>query len=288
MSEKGKNVLLSVAAAFICAFVYHVIGRAVYGVIADDYLSPFLAEILFAVLAAGTVILLGKTDLYRSDPAYLKSGWTSAGLFFVQFAVLGFFGLARLIANGAHITVMQWLLVIGHVILIGFSEEVLFRGLIQRSFHRLFGEDSFAHVLLAVICSGLVFGCAHLINMDRGNPALAAVLQAGVTVFIGMYLGAIYYRTGKNIWYVLFLHGFYDFLGMIMNGRANGSTLNSVLSPNSEALTAQGVALNVLVWGSVYFGVTLLVLRPKKLKPLLSGGKDGTERAEVRSDVCDL
>ena len=39
------------------------------------------------------MILLGKTDLYRSDPAYLKSGWTSAGLFFVQFAVLGFFGL---------------------------------------------------------------------------------------------------------------------------------------------------------------------------------------------------
>ena len=269
---KLKDLVLSVAAACICVIVYHVFGHMIDGVIADDYLRTFLAEAVFAALVTGSVILLKKTDLFRSDPALLKSGWTSTGFLFLVLSVLGLLGFAKLL-NGASITPVQWLLMIGHVILVGFCEEVLFRGMIQRALHGLFGEDSFAHVLLAVFCAGIIFGCTHLINMDRGNPMLSSVFQAGVTCFMGMYLGAIYYRTGKNIWYTIFLHSLYDFLGMIVNGRANGSTLSSVLSPSGSSLTVEGVMLAISVWGIVYFLNTLFILRPKKVEPLLAKGE---------------
>ena len=181
-------------------------------------------------------------------------------------------GLGKLLEASA--SPAQWLFLLGQVALVGFCEELLFRGMIQRAFHRLFGEDSFSHVFLAVFCSGLIFGCAHLVNLDRGNPPLAAVFQAGVNAFIGMYYCAVFFRTGKNIWYVAALHGLYDLVGMIANGRVNGASQSSVLNVGGGNLTGKAVLFGILLWGLVYLLPTLFILRPKKIQPLLTKQPD--------------
>ena len=274
--DKLKDLALAVASAFICVLIYHTVGNVITGAIADDFLSSFLAETVFAALAIGTVILLKQTDLFHSDPALLKSGWTSAGILFAASMFLGLFGLSRLLNSGVTISAFQWILMIGHVLLVGFCEEVMFRGLIQRALHRLFGEDSFGHVFLAVLCNGIIFGCMHLFNMDRGNPMLATIHQVGITCFMGMLFGAIYYRTGKNIWYMMILHALYDLLGLIVNGRASGATLNNVLDTTGGSMSLLAVLIAIAVWGGVNTLGTLFILRPKKLNPLLEKAADTT------------
>ena len=54
-------------------------------------------------------------------------------------------GLGNLIDSTA--TEQQWLLLLGHCVLIVFCEETLFRGLIQRQLHSIFKEDSFKKLI---------------------------------------------------------------------------------------------------------------------------------------------
>ena len=266
--DKWRDLVLTAAAVAVSVLLYHAAGKGIDRLIADDYLSSFLAELVFALLVMATVLWLRQTALFQSDAALLKKGWLSGGLIIAS--ILFFFVLGLLNLPESTATLPQWLLMLGQVVLIGFCEEVLFRGLIQRALHRLMGEDSFAHVFLAILCGGLLFGGAHLINMDRGNPALAAVLQACVNAFMGMYYGAVYFRTGKNIWYNAALHGLYDFAAMLANGRASGATLDSILNFGHGVLTGKSVLVGTLLWGGLYLLPTLFILRPQKLRPLLS------------------
>ncbi|MBO4265244.1 MAG: CPBP family intramembrane metalloprotease, partial [Clostridia bacterium] len=89
-------------------------------------------------------------------------------------------GLAGLLASGLKVNPAQVLLLAGQCILVGFCEETLFRGIIQREFHDYFGEDSFKHVFLAILCAGIVFGLAHMINLDRGMQFMSVALQAEI------------------------------------------------------------------------------------------------------------
>ncbi len=270
-NKKAKDVILAIAVTFISLILYHLAGKVIQAAVTDDYLSAFLSEVVFAVLVAASVILLRKKEIFKSDRALLKSGWKSAGFFFFLTIVIGVMGLGNLLE--ANVSFTQFLLVVGLVVLVGFCEETLFRGLVQRAFHNYFGEDSRKHVWMAVICSGLIFGLAHLVNLDRGNPFLASVLQAGVNCFAGMLYAAVFFRTGKNLYFMIFIHTLYDYAVMVANGRLNGQTLNNVLNPAGGDLTIGKVAVGIAVWGLIYLIPTLIVLRPKKMDPLLSNDR---------------
>ena len=266
--EIWKDGLLAIAAMVICVTLYHTAKEILDVAVSDDFVSDFLAELVFAVLVIASVLLLRQTALFRCDASLLKKGWPSAGLLIAAILYFGLTSIPDMLEATA--TPTQWLCLLGQTVLVGFCEEVLFRGLIQRAFHRRLGEDSFSHVFLAILCSGLIFGCAHLINIDRGNGTLTAVFQAGVNAFIGMYYGAVYFRTGKNIWYVAALHALYDLTAMIASGRVSGQTVNNILNIGGGALTAKTVFVGILVWGALYLLPTLFILRPKKLGPLLA------------------
>ena len=268
-NENIKNVIVAVAAAVISVVLYHLAGRLISGIVSDDFLKAFLAEAVFAVLTVCAVLVFRQKEIFRSDRALFKSGWKSAGVFFAIIILFGIVGLGKLMDATA--TGIQFLLFAAQMILIGFCEEVFFRGFIQRAFHRLFGEDSFAHVFLAILCSGVIFGVMHIVNMDRGNPLTAPVMQAAVNCFSGIYLGAIYFRTGKNIRYMILLHALYDFVSMIVAGRLNGVAMNDALNPAGGALTGNRIAAIILIWGIIYLSATFLILRKKKITPLLSG-----------------
>ena len=95
-------------------------------------------------------------------------------------------------------------------IFIGFAEEFLCRGWLQNEFLERFG-DSKKGVVKSILCSSLVFGCMHLINVVTTSQGLVfTLLQVLNAITLGFYLGVIYYKS-KNIWSVIFLHAFYDF-----------------------------------------------------------------------------
>ena len=263
-----KDVVITILAVWACVGIYRIVGRQITNLFSNDYIANFVAQIFFSILAILCVHLLKRNDIYHADMKLLKKGWSSAGfeIFLILFITL--LGLGSIL--NASIKGWEILLVIGQCLLVGFSEEALFRGLVQGVFHKYFKEDSLKHVLLAVFFGGLIFGATHLTNGLRPEVGLyAAFIQACVTAFNGMYFGAIYYRTGKNLWYLMILHGIYDLVAMISAGRFEGTTLENILAQSGNS-GLQGI----LVWGTLYMIATLVVLRPKKVNPLLVKEED--------------
>ena len=175
-------------------------------------------------------------------------------------------GLGNLIDSTA--TGQQWLLLLGHCVLIGFCEETLFRGLIQRQLHSIFKEDSFKHVFLAITCTGVIFGLTHMINLTRGTAFLSVAFQAIINIFSGIYYCTVFYRVGKNLWFMVILHGVYDLIGLINQGRLNGTALGDVIAP--QQITGKSFGFGVLVLGGLYLLASIFVLRPKKLISFIS------------------
>ena len=263
-----KDVLITVVTAAVCLFLYLVMGRRILKLFQNDFAGYFAGQLFLAVLALGAAVFLKKTDLFRSEGRYLGKGWLSAGLLFVLLLLQLFLGLAEIVS--ATITGTELILFLGQMFLVGFGEEVLFRGLIQRTLHQYFGETDLRQVLTAVFFSGVIFGGVHLFNgVGAGIPFSAAAIQSVVNIFSGMYFGAIYYRTGKNIWYLIFLHAIYGMLGFIAGGRLTGNTpVNIMSAPSLESWAGY------LIWIVVYSFVTLFVLRPKRTASLLKKEED--------------
>ena len=76
----------------------------------------------------------------------------------------------------------------------GFSEEILFRGIIERKFFRIYSP------VKAILLSSLLFGILHI------NP-----WQAVNAFFGGLFIGWIYWRY-RSIWLCMFIHAYYNTL----------------------------------------------------------------------------
>ncbi len=263
-NENAKGMILkALAVCFVSIVLYKLTGRMIRRFIEDTFLSDFLAQLLFAVYATAGVFLTKRTDVYHAEKHCMKEGWTSAGFLIGQMVFFSFFVILSLFSITA--SARDILLLVGQMLLVGYTEEILFRGLLQRAMHRHFGEKTRKDVFLAIAATGVVFGLAHLGNISKeGVAVLASVQQAVVNIFSGMYFCAIYFRTGKTLWYVAFLHALYDFIGFVFSGRLSGAgaadVINGSGSPN---------IVTVLVWGTFYLIALLVVLRRKKVEPLL-------------------
>lgn len=81
--------------------------------------------------------------------------------------------------------------------LVAFGEEMLFRAFLIVSLGGLF-RNLKARWALALAGSSLLFGLAHY---DWG---IAGIIE---TIIVGLVLGSIYLRTGRNLWVTIIAHG---------------------------------------------------------------------------------
>ena len=133
-----------------------------------------------------------------------------------------------------------WLMVMLMPLSAGFSEEVLFRGPVQKALLRRMSPG------LAVTAGGLLFAAAHL---DLSGFVVRAVL--------GMLLGVLVLR-GRSIFPAMLLHGVYD--AAALGGAAwdvHAQGLAATL--HTAALPAMGVSRGELIGGPVV-GTVLLAL----------------------------
>ncbi|MBP3870239.1 MAG: CPBP family intramembrane metalloprotease [Faecalicoccus sp.] len=260
--QKVKGILLAIAAMIVSLVVYRIAGAVIDNFVTNRFLRNLLAELCFAIMALISVIVLKKTKIFKTDKKFLKSGLSAAGLLYGVIAFQGFFSLGMLLNTTASFG--EILLFIPFCFLIGFCEEVIYRGLVQNAFHDYFGEDSLGHVWCALICSAIVFGASHLTNAFRpGGDIASAAVQAFGTMGMAVFLGAIYFRSHKNIWLLIILHGVFDMVVMIGSGILAGTDLSALLNNYSANF------IGALFWNVVYILTSLFLLRPKKVEPLL-------------------
>ena len=129
--------------------------------------------------------------------------------------------------------------------LVGIYEEFLCRGWLLNEFLERYGNTK-KGVWISIIASGVIFGLIHFINISSQGFAstFTQVLSASAT---GILFGLIYYRT-KNIWTVVFLHGFWDF-----------SLFLTDLLPTTELTTAVTTVSNISIIASVLIMLSELI-----------------------------
>lgn len=95
-------------------------------------------------------------------------------------------------------------------IFVGVFEEFLFRGFILNILLRNMQKHQFKSKMAAVAISSVLFGMVHLLNLFTTPDLLVSTIdQVFYSIFIGIFLGTLYLRTG-NIWVVVFYHFIYD------------------------------------------------------------------------------
>lgn len=206
-----------------------------------------LSEAVLASLVL-IVMLLFKNSYVFTQPREKFSKGLFYGLFYIigsVMFVLFFSGIASFKFNA-----FSLLNLFVGCFLVGVAEEFLCRGWLLNEFLERYG-DSKKGVWYSIIISGFIFGLMHLGNIYTiGQDIPTTISQVLTAAGTGIFLGLIYYKT-KNIWSVIFLHGFWDFslfLGDILPVESVTETFGmlSVISLIFVALSVIAILLNII------------------------------------------
>jgi membrane protease YdiL (CAAX protease family) len=115
-----------------------------------------------------------------------------------------------------------------------FSEELLFRGFIQRILQRNMQKT------VAVVLSGLIFGALHF----------DMTLIPGIAL-LGIIFGYIFVRTG-NLFYSFSAHALYNFVSLL---RLHYTSVNDIEAGTISSPSGSWIALSILV---LFLGIYLL------------------------------
>ena len=131
-----------------------------------------------------------------------------------------------------------------YVMLIGFGEEVFFRGLCFNKlidYPRSRGEYQFAYIL-----NGVLFGVIHFYPLLFDNDLSTFLVQMVLATFWGIVFACIYEEC-KNIWIAILAHGLYDF----RVGMDKGVFGLEVVTKTMPLLELKAIIFFVLLIGSL-------------------------------------
>ncbi len=143
---------------------------------------------------------------------------------------------------------------------VGFSEEFIFRGLLQSVFLKRFINHKNG-VVWSIFLPALLFGLLHLLNLKLDNIA-ASVSQVIYAFFIGAAFGAILLKTNKLVPLAI-IHGLIDFVFSI-NTLIDQDAMAGELE-KQDLMSAMGSIIVVL---PLFFAGLLIIRKISKKKTL--------------------
>ncbi len=99
---------------------------------------------------------------------------------------------------------LETVLYIASMLLVGFLEELIFRGLLFRAMCP-------GGIRSAFVVSSLTFGMGHMVNLLNGAEFLPTLLQVCYAVAIGFLFTLIFYK-GKSLWPCILTHSIFNSL----------------------------------------------------------------------------
>lgn len=256
--------LLVIICFLITLIITQTIGYAIVNIFADYNDHLYLIQAIEDLFGIGFGLLalhiLKINGVFKEHKVGFFKGLFVSMYFMVVFLILIISNILTYFTADVNFearTLPQIISFILAVIFIGAAEEITMRGVVFNLVYNKYGKDR-AGVWLSVIISGILFGLFHLPN--AGGIAFSGVLiQFVLTMGMGMTFSAIYLRT-KNIWLVIFIHAFNDFLALIYSGIFDVTTIEDTIgSYNSSQV----------IYVIPYLIVTFVLLRNSKLKEIL-------------------
>ncbi len=141
----------------------------------------------------------------------------------------------------------------------GFFEEWLFRGLLLKSYARIWGTSQKSLFLCALI-SGVVFGLFHFLNLRTGVSLVMVLAQVAYTAMMGVAFAALAIRTDWNLVWCGILHSLYN----MASGFAINDVSHSTTSTQIQSVDMGAVIVNILLFVPLLlYGLLLLTTRGK-------------------------
>lgn len=100
-------------------------------------------------------------------------------------------------------------------VVVGWTEEFLFRGCLQRTLNVRFSSVTRIRVRQGTIITALVFGGLHAVNMLLGQSLSTTLEQITFAVFFGLVIGSFYDRTG-DLAGAAWIHNMVDFANLVL------------------------------------------------------------------------
>ncbi|WP_418745863.1 CPBP family intramembrane glutamic endopeptidase [Frisingicoccus sp.] len=184
--------------AILWIIIYCVVSIPIRGSLGDE--SPVMTAAL-AVIAAGLFAFVKKFHLEEKYGLVKWHGSAGDYLFFIPMLILmtgNLWGGIKLSYEG-----MAQVFAVISMLLIGFIEEMIFRGLLFRS---LLNRDP---VPVAVSISAVTFGIGHIVNLLAGQGGMETVVQVFFAVAWGYLFTFVFYKSG-SLWMCIIVHGLVD------------------------------------------------------------------------------
>ena len=269
--RSGRKTLLL---AFIAAAIVSLV--PIVPLVAVMLALPEIDGLLFSVLqylieiacAIGGIVLLGGKGMLRPRREGFAYALRIGGVALAANVALSLWGLWSYIASGETVSA-QWplnlLSTLTSMLLIGISEELLFRGLIFNGLLAPLGNTR-RGMYAAVALSALIFGFAHVSAEDFASPmlvvqALVKVAQSGLWSLIPV---AVLMRTGDVISAGLF-HGLGNFLlsvDMIIDTPSISIEYTSTDPSEAQGLIWLYLLITVVYLPSIYAAIRSIRAQP--------------------------
>ncbi|MBR2571929.1 MAG: CPBP family intramembrane metalloprotease [Clostridia bacterium] len=214
----------------IAAILLYVIPMAnLRGAVGDA--SPW-SVLYLAVYAGLLTAFLAKHGLCGK---YGLTSWPDARryLYFVPLVILSFLNLR----GGAawNYPGVSQLFAVGTMLLVGYVEEVVFRGLLFKAI----AKDSLRQ---GIVISVLTFGIGHISNLFTGHEVAETLLQVLYAVAIGFLFVTLFHFSG-SLWPCIITHSLIDVNAVFVNGE-NISWINqNVVGPTVIVLICVSYSL---------------------------------------------
>ena len=266
-NKKTNIIILFIKILFLFFFIDILLGTfpaIITSIISSSkYGLSIIAEIVAISIALIVLVLSGNKYIFNGKrEGFFKSLYIGLPMFIISIVYL-ISSVSQLVISKSF-NIYNFLALVLYCLTIGIFEEFLCRGWILNEFLEEHGSNR-KQVITSIILSALIFGGMHISNIwiAHQDPFIT-ILQICNAVTLGVFLGGVYYRT-KNIWGVIFLHGFYDFALML-------GDINEIKDCTTNELTS-----GIMLYEIVSIGVMVLmfilcsaiILRKSKLNPLL-------------------
>lgn len=202
-----KNELLF---ALLWIGVYCVVSIPIRGNLGDE--SPVMLAGL-AAIAAGIAVFVKKFGLEETYGLVKWQGRAGDYLYFLPVLILAtgnLWGGVGIAYQGA-----AQVFAVLSMMLIGFIEELLFRGFLFRA---LLKKDS---APVAITISAVTFGIGHLVNLLAGQGGWESLIQVIFAIAWGFLFTLVFYKSG-SLWICILVHALVDVFSKFAAAEAAG------------------------------------------------------------------
>lgn len=268
MDEKKNNIWVLIAKVALIFVIFEAFTKILGGVIASKLYSSLLngkyiiyavSEFVVFVFAIVLLIIRKKWYIFKEKKINFGESIKLCLPILVLSVIIALANATELIGTNVNVNNLMSLVI--YVVLIGFFEEIFFRGIIENELLEKYSSNK-KEILISIIISGVVFGAVHLTNLLAGQDLLTTMMQFVQTTAIGILFGMVYYKT-RNVWAMIFLHSFYDF--SVLLSEVNLVTDCGYVSNVPISITAASMVASIIL-SLIYLIYSASIFEEKKTK----------------------